>query len=311
MIARIFKYSILLTCVITLSGCELLQWHMKDDIGDLEAAGFVQRHIPLREGGSVSYWRAGQGKPLILLHGFAGDSTTSWKQQMLSLKQDYDVIAVDLPWFGDSFSAGEANLTTSSEAIVQVMEKLNLSSVNLVGASYGGFIASNLLFTNNKIAKTIIIASPGPYFTDQNMAELNQRFAIEKPEDLFVPKDLNQLRRLFNSIYLEPIALPDFLLDQMYQDHFTAWHKQRIAMIQSLPSDRNRLLRANLLRNNQAIQPEVMIIWGQNDRIYPLATGIEFSKKIQAPLVILPNTGHAVSIEQPQAVINAIQSFIN
>lgn len=311
MIARILKYTLLLTCILSLSGCELLQWHMKDDIGDLEAVGFVQQRITLREGGSVSYWRAGQGKPLILLHGFAGDATTTWKQQMLSLRQHYDVIAIDLPWFGDSFSAGEANLTTASEAIVQVIEKLNLSSVNLVGASYGGFIATNLLFTNDRIAKTIIIASPGPYFTDQDMQALNQRFNVAKPEDLFVPQNLAQLRRLFDSIYLEPIILPDFLLDQMYQDYFTAWHKQRIAMIQSLPGDRNRLLRANLLRNKQVNQPEVMIIWGQDDRIYPLKTGIEFSKKIQAPLIILPDTGHAVSIEQPQAVINSIRSFIN
>ncbi|MGC3836350.1 alpha/beta fold hydrolase [Moritella viscosa] len=99
--------------------------------------------MSLEEGGSLSYWRGGEGQPLLLLHGFGGNAITTWNKEMLALSKDYDVIAPDLAWFGDSFSAGKANLTTETQAIWQLVNQLQLDNINIASISYGGFITFN------------------------------------------------------------------------------------------------------------------------------------------------------------------------
>ncbi|WP_255547099.1 MULTISPECIES: alpha/beta fold hydrolase [unclassified Moritella] len=262
--------------------------------------------MSLKEGGSLSYWRGGEGQPLLLLHGFGGNAVTTWQKEMLALSKDYDVIAPDLAWFGDSFSAGEANLTTETQAIWQLVNQLQLDNVNIASISYGGFITFNMLNNtqDSRISKAIIIASPGPYFSDDDLAALNKRFAVDKPEDFFIPKNSYELRRLFGGIFVEPKMMPDFIADQIYQTYFATWHKQKIAMIQSLPADRDALLEAPVSST------PTLLIWGEKDRIFPVEHGIYLSKKIQAPLIVIPDTGHGVTNEQPDLVVRLIKTFI-
>jgi len=307
MISNKLKLFIVCICFSLLSGCSLVRWKIDSDESNLKSVGFTQHDISLDEGGTLSYWRGGQGQPLLLIHGFGGSAVTTWKDEMLALSADYDVIAPDLAWFGDSFSAGEANLTTETNTIVQLIDELQLNNINIAGISYGGFITFNILNNANQnghINKAIIIASPGPYFSDDDLAALNKRFAVDNPEDFFIPKNSDELRRLFDGIFVKPKMMPDFVADQIYQTYFAAWHKQKIAMIQSLPADRDALLTAPMTTT------PTLLIWGEKDRIFPVEHGIYLSQKIQAPLVVIPDTGHGVTNEQPEMVTRLIKTFI-
>ncbi|PKH05664.1 alpha/beta fold hydrolase [Moritella sp. Urea-trap-13] len=308
MISNKLKLFIVCICFSLLSGCSLVKWKIGSDEDSLKAVGFTQQDISLDEGGTLSYWRGGKGQPLLLIHGFGGNAITTWKDEMLALSADYDVIAPDLAWFGDSFSAGEANLTTGTQAIWQLVNQLQLDNINIASISYGGFVTFNMMnnspHENRQINNAIIIASPGPYFSDDDLGALNTRFAVDNPEDFFVPKNSDELRRLFDGTFVEPKMMPDFVADQIYQTYFAAWHKQKVAMIQSLPADRNALLQAPLSST------PTLLIWGEKDRIFPIEDGIYLSKKIQAPLVIIPNTGHGVTNEQSEIVVRLIKTFI-
>ncbi len=293
-------------CFSLLTGCSVVRWKIDSDEDNLKSVGFEQHLMSLEEGGSLSYWRGGEGQPLLLLHGFGGNAVTTWKKEMLALSKNYDVIAPDLAWFGDSFSTGKANLATGTQAIWQLINQLQLDNVNIASISYGGFITFNMLNNtqDSRINKAIIIASPGPYFSDDDLAALNKRFAVDKPEDFFIPKNSDELRRLFGGIFVEPKMMPDFIADQIYQTYFATWHKQKIAMIQSLPADRDTLLEAPVSST------PTLLIWGEKDRIFPVEHGIYLSKKIQAPLIVIPNTGHGVTNEQPDLVVRLIKTFI-
>jgi len=306
MISNKLKLFIIYICFSLLTGCSIVRWKIDSDEDSLKSVGFEQHQMSLKEGGSLSYWRGGEGQPLLLLHGFGGNAVTTWQKEMLALSKDYDVIAPDLAWFGDSFSAGEANLTTETQAIWQLVNQLQLDNVNIASISYGGFITFNMLNNtqDSRISKAIIIASPGPYFSDDDLAALNKRFAVDKPEDFFIPKNSYELRRLFGGIFVEPKMMPDFIADQIYQTYFATWHKQKIAMIQSLPADRDALL------EEPVSSTPTLLIWGEKDRIFPVEHGIYLSKKIQAPLIVIPDTGHGVTNEQPDLVVRLIKTFI-
>jgi len=307
MISNKLKLFIIYICFSLLTGCSIVRWKIHTDEDNLKSEGFEQHQMSLEEGGSLSYWRGGEGQPLLLLHGFGGNAITTWNKEMLALSKDYDVIAPDLAWFGDSFSAGKANLTTETQAIWQLVNQLQLDNINIASISYGGFITFNMLNNtqSSQINKAIIIASPGPYFSDDALVALNKRFAVDNPEDFFIPKNSDELRRLFDGIFAEPKIMPGFIADQIYQAYFATWHKQKTAMIQSLPADRDALLEA------PASSTPTLLIWGEKDRVFPVEHGIYLSKKIQAPLVVIPNTGHGVTNEQPDLVVRLIKTFID
>lgn len=299
------KIFVLIFSLSLISGCSLVQWKRDSDESELQRANFTAHTLQLAEGGSVRYWTGGKGKPLLLIHGFGGSATSTWQTPMLELSKDYQVIAPDLAWFGQSYSEGTPNLDTETELIWQLLDHLNIDEVNVAGISYGGFVTFNMMQKPDRIDKAIIIASPGPLFSDEDLADMNRRFGTQVSEDFFVPKNEQELRRLFNGIFYEPKTMPDFIAEQIYEEYFAPWQEQKIQMIQSLPLDRERIL-----DNTNTTRPQTMLIWGEADQVFPLANGIKLSKYLNAPLVVLPETAHGVTNEQGETVARLIKSFV-
>ncbi|GHA33767.1 alpha/beta fold hydrolase [Photobacterium aphoticum] len=299
------RYGLFILSVLALSGCELVTWKANHDRDQLIAAGYEEHYLPLEDGGKMRYWVGGTGKPLLLLHGFGGSAISTWKSEMLDLNKDYKVIAPDLAWFGDSYSQGNANLTTQTNAVWHLMDTLGIEKFNVAGISYGGFVTYDLMTQPERIEKSIIIASPGPLFSDDDLSALCQRAGVDKPEHLFVPENGQEVRRLFNHVFFTPKRMPDFVADQIYDSYFSSYKKQKTALIQSLVDDRSRI---STYPTREL--PPTMLIWGDNDQIFPLESGIALSKHLQAPMVVIPNTGHGVTNEQPDLVTQLVKSYL-
>ncbi|MBE3110073.1 MAG: alpha/beta fold hydrolase, partial [Acidobacteria bacterium] len=84
----------------------------------------------------------GEGKPVLLIHGF-GASTFTWRGVAPELAQDNHVIAVDLKGFGQSDKPLDERYAASDQAalLAQLIEARDLRDLTLVGHSYGGGIA--------------------------------------------------------------------------------------------------------------------------------------------------------------------------
>lgn len=291
--------------LLSLTGCELVDWKARQDHDTLTDAGFEEHYLTLQEGGRIKYWVGGKGKPLLLLHGFGGTAISTWKREMLALNQDYQVIAPDLAWFGDSFSEGTPNLTTQTNAVWQILDAMKIEKVAVAGISYGGFITYNMMLNPERIDKSIIIASPGPLFSDADLQALCLRAGVEHPEQLFVPQNGNEVRRLFDHVFFEPKSMPDFVATDIYNSYFSPYRQEKADLIRSLVHDRTRI--ANLPTDNL---PPSLLIWGDSDQIFPLRNGIALSHYLSTTLVVLPDTGHGVTNEQPQTVVRLLKSFL-
>ncbi|MGF1876381.1 alpha/beta hydrolase [Photobacterium frigidiphilum] len=304
---RLFRHVMLFFVLIfTLSGCEIVKWKATQDGESLVNAGYSEQFLPLKEGGNIKYWIGGTGKPLLLLHGFGGTAISTWQKEMMALSQDYQVIAPDLAWFGDSHSKGLPNLTTQTNAIWQLMDHLKIDKVNVAGISYGGFVTYNMMTTPERIDKSIIIASPGPLFSEKDLDDLCLRTGVDNPENLFVPQNSDEVRRLFDNVFYDKKYMPDFIADQIYTSYFSPWQAERTSLIQTLIKDRDRT--AEFPPNNL---PSSMVIWGDSDQIFPLKSGIQLSGYLNAPIVVIPETGHGVTNEQPEVVVKLIKSFLS
>jgi pimeloyl-ACP methyl ester carboxylesterase len=95
---------------------------------------------------TLAFDRTGTGDPLVLLHGI-GLSRGSWDPVVPALAQRFEVIAVDLPGFGDSppLPPGvEPHPAALARAVAELLDELRISAPHLAGNSLGGWVALEL-----------------------------------------------------------------------------------------------------------------------------------------------------------------------
>ena len=103
------------------------------------AAGAPPRYETI-DGLRLRYVRKGHGLPLVLLHGI-GSSIYTWKDTLPLLAAHHDVIAMDLPGFGDSGVPEHPTGETATRSVVGLMDRLGIARASIVGNSLGGAIA--------------------------------------------------------------------------------------------------------------------------------------------------------------------------
>jgi flavin reductase (DIM6/NTAB) family NADH-FMN oxidoreductase RutF/pimeloyl-ACP methyl ester carboxylesterase len=101
--------------------------------------GFTRQSVA-----GVSYVEAGQGEPLLLIHG-VGLNAEAWAPQIKALSSTHRVIAMDLPGHGGSAAppAG-ADLSHYVAAVCALLDGLNIPACNVAGHSMGGLVATGL-----------------------------------------------------------------------------------------------------------------------------------------------------------------------
>lgn len=88
--------------------------------------------------------RAGVGRPLLLLHDLGG-SWRTWCPVLPALRRERDVVAVDLPGFGDSLPlTGPSSVTTMADAVTEFLGEQHLFGVDVAGVDLGGRVALEL-----------------------------------------------------------------------------------------------------------------------------------------------------------------------
>jgi pimeloyl-ACP methyl ester carboxylesterase len=104
----------------------------------------------------------GAGEPLVLLHG-VGESAVGWRPVEEMLSREYDVIALDLPGFGDSaaFPAGvEPTAAALADAVEQELDDLGVPDFHVAGYSLGGRVALELA-SRGRVRSVVAIAPDG------------------------------------------------------------------------------------------------------------------------------------------------------
>ena len=106
---------------------------------------------------SLAYTRSGSGAPLVLLHGIGLDRR-SWNPVVPTLAQHFDVIAVDLPGFGESAQSnpGQAHPRALAEAVAGLLAELGVNTPHVAGNSLGGWVALELAARHPTASVTLL-----------------------------------------------------------------------------------------------------------------------------------------------------------
>ena len=107
---------------------------------------------------------AGQGPPLVLLHGLFG-SARNWGAVQKALAADFRVVALDLRNHGASPHAPGMKYAAQAEDVAETLAALGIENAALLGHSMGGKAAMMLALTQPEMVERLIVAdiAPRPY----------------------------------------------------------------------------------------------------------------------------------------------------
>ena len=99
----------------------------------------MKKYMLSKGGSRIAYDSKGKGFPLIFLHGFCEDRTM-WMDFARDLEEQYRVITIDLPGFGESSGGVEDSIEEMAENVQAVLAAHGLSECIIIGHSMGGYV---------------------------------------------------------------------------------------------------------------------------------------------------------------------------
>ena len=244
----------------------------------------------------------GDGLPLVLVHGLGGPQM--WERIIEPLSQNFHVVSVHLPGFGES-DCPPSPFTTDEYAdfLCNLLDTLNIQSTSIVGISYGGQIAATFSCRHPKVVdKLVLIASTGL----KDYGILRKRFIWKiiagGAKHLVLKSEwLTCLfgRRSFYNSANRPNDLCRKFHEQIMRDGKTgAW----LNALWNVVSEENEF-RQQL----KSLQMPTLILWGKDDRILPPRYADELHRMIpNSTVTLLDECGHSVPLEKVEKVCNAL-----
>ena len=275
-----------------------LEWKRPEGLPDY-AAGVA----PV--GGADLAWEAaGEGEPVILLHGHSFDRRM-WGPQFAELAKHYRVIRYDLRGYGLSDMPAEGVDFRHADDLVALMDHLGIKKAHVVGLSLGGFVVGDFLALHPDRVLSATIASGGVHEGAGSKKlegkELEEQLAgIERTRGEGIEAHKTRWREALLKTPHESAIRP--LLTSMIDD-WSAW--------QPLHVEPPLVLGPEVLELLDKGKPSVPVLWiaGANDN-YRNQTD-KFAKVLpQMKVVVLPDAGHLSNLEQPRAFNRALMSFL-
>ncbi|TAN24745.1 MAG: alpha/beta fold hydrolase [Actinomycetota bacterium] len=139
--------------------------------------------------GSISYFRAGDGHPLVLLHSLAL-SADMWIPIMSEFLNEFEVIAIDLRGHGrSSYDGKDFSVEDMAGDVRLVLDALSVNSVYMLGLSMGGCVAINFAATSPSSVERLVLCDTTAWYGPDapNAWKARARTALTRPRLMQVP----------------------------------------------------------------------------------------------------------------------------
>lgn len=253
----------------------------------------------------MNHERLGAGKPVLLIHGL-GSTWRTWDPILAGLSAQREVIAVDLPGFGETPPLpGEVTIATLSDAITAFIDTHGLAGVDLVGSSVGARLVLEL--ARRGVGGNTVALDPGGFWTPRQLKAFQVSIGTSIRLIRFLQPVLpaltgNPVSRtaLLAQLSVKPWALPQELVLRELRTWATA------------PSY-DPLLDALVHGPDQQGAPagstpgRVVIGWGRQDRVVTPSQAARATARFpDAELHWFESCGHFPMWDQPEETIRVV-----
>jgi pimeloyl-ACP methyl ester carboxylesterase len=260
---------------------------------------------------SDGLYRAGEGEPLVLLHGFMG-TWRNWRPVLADLVPHYDVIAPTLAghYGGPPYEEKDDSLRAAGDSLERHLDELGVDVAHLVGNSMGGALAIELAKRGR--ALSVVGLAPGGGWTQQS-GEGERLVRLFARQRRLARAAAPRLPALVRRPIVRRIAMRDVMrhgeqvppadVVDMVQASLRCPTYERV--MATLPTDR-----AVLVDLDQVAAP-TLVAWPEHDRILPMSRHAErFRSEIPGvEFRVLEGVGHVPMWDDPALVVETILGF--
>lgn len=245
----------------------------------------------LKNEGKFTYAEAGEGRPLIILHGLMG-ALSNFDATFEHLSQNgYKVLIPELPLY--TLPLVKTNVKNLANFLHDFIEFKNLENVVLMGNSLGGHIALYYIKHYPKdVSGLVLTGSSGLY--ENSMGNNYPRRG-----------DKDFIRKKTEEVFYDSAIATDELIEDVYE----------------IINDRNTLIRTlaiakSAVRHNMAkdlpnMEQPTCLIWGENDSVTPPEVAEDFHKLLpNSELFWVEKCGHAPMMEHPKKFNDLLKDWL-
>jgi len=249
----------------------------------------------------LGYDEAGEGRVLLLVHGFPIDRRI-WAHQVAGLSDVRRVVAVDLRGRGKSPAPAEGGWTIDDHAddLAETLDALDVQTADLGGISMGGYIAFAFYRRYPERVSSLILIST--------------RATPDPPEYQTGRVTTAERARRYGTRALAGSMLPNLLAEGAPEPV----QQQVLAMFDAVPGETSAADslamkdRADSTPMLASIAVPALVIEGAGEQLLPAGSARSLADAIPgARLVSIPNAGHFAPVENPDAVNGAIRGFLD
>ncbi len=249
----------------------------------------------------IGFRRAGEGPPLVLLHGGLGDSR-AWQDQLEELSDEFTVVAWDAPRCGVSSDPPETfRLPEYADCLAGFIQALGLRRPHVLGHSFGAGLALELYRRHPAIPRSLVLAGGYAGWAGSLPAEEVEerlRLALETAEllpDRFVPQ-----------------SIPGLFSDLIPREK----SEQLAAIMSDARPVGTRVMahafaEADLRDVLPKIQIPTLLLCGEADERSPLPVAEALHAEIPTSrIVVLAGLGHESYLESPERFNAEVRNFL-
>lgn len=251
---------------------------------------------------TLAHDRSGSGEPLVLIHGF-GSFRGVWSPVLAELEREREVIALDLPGFGDSpADVDHPTPARLADAVAGFLDELGIERAHLAGFSMGGWIVLEL----NKMGRALSTCAlcPAGFWNRWERAFCKGSLRNSR---LLLALVGGRAAALNRSAAYRRLAYRQFAEhgDRMTPEEAT----ESVEVLRGAPGFGATLeaLHEGHFTGGAAVTTPVTVAWGDKDKLL-LPRQAERARRaiLQARHVQLPGCGHVPMVDDPRTTARAI-----
>lgn len=280
----------------------LLSWLLcLPGLSTAQAINIIEKDIEVY-GFNMHYAEAGQGPPVIVLHGLWG-GRNEWDRNIEALAADFRMIVVDqIGFHGSDKPDVSYHNALLGQFLAGFIEAMDIPRATLMGQAMGANTATYMAVHYPHLVERLILVDGAGYRNPNR--------------DLAKPPSERQLRFYRVATGSTLSATQNFLKRRVFnkalvteswaEEAFTMWLRSARA-IQGMLRDGGDVTEEEM----QTISVPTLIVWGQEDAVFPIRNADRLSLDIKGSIkVVFPETGHLSQLEKPEAFNKIVRDFL-
>ncbi len=245
----------------------------------------------LKKEKNYSYIEAGEGTPIIVLHGLMGGLSNFDSVIHYFSKKGYTVVIPELPIYTKSLL--KTNVKSFAKYLHDFIEFKGYSEVILLGNSLGGHIGLYHTKLYPKKVKALIITGSSGLYESAMGGGYTKR------------SDYEVIKKKAQDVFYDPAIATKEIVDEVYETV-----NDRNKLIKTLAIAKSAI-RHNMAKDLPKMNIPTCIIWGKNDTVTPPEVAVEFDSLLpDSDLFWIDKCGHAAMMEHPQEFNTILDTWL-